>query len=368
MDKQLVLDQSGKYGVQATKGPAYDKYMYFKANYRAVNESIKSFPYRLEFANLNIHMSSLHWGQLKLFVSEIQAYTKFYNELSIHPELIVYAGGASGHHWCYLWPILKQVNPQLQVFLIDPGNFHKSIVNNNMINKDMVKQVKDPGIYILQEYYTDETSKVFSELNKHILFLSDIRSSYDLDDKQKGQMDIFNNNIMQERWVKLLKPDCAYLKLHIPYPSAPDRWIKEFPYRARSAGNVLELKLLKPVDIYFQAFHGRASSELRSIYFSKYGFNDDYWYDTKLIEQKLFAYNIYRQASCFVEHTHKNISDYLVPNLDSELTELIFARFFEQFKVEPKISEFCQHTQINFDILYQIQHDNWLNRLKYKSR
>jgi hypothetical protein len=377
MDKHII-DMANKYGILADGLKSSSLTMaetlarFFKDKYNGISESITEFNYTMEYFNDKIFKPSLHWGQFKLFVSELQAYNKFFLHYRYHPELIVYAGGASGHHWCYLWPILKQVNPQLQVFLIDPNDFHVNIAGpDNLIKVDQIYKIKEPGLYCIKSYFTDDTAGVFKALKLKTLFISDIRGDYNYD-ALKGQMDIYEDTLMQEGWVKLLKPDCAYLKLHIPYPHEPlQEWVNSYPDRAKIVDGHLMVRLLKPNNVYFQAYAGSSSTELRGIYFTdkskriyskmlteygydEYGFNDDYWFDAHLIEQKLFAYNVYRQVSC------KSSNDtWVIKCVDSDLSELILAEFNKLFEFKVDINEFCRLMGMNFEYQYRNHYNDW---------
>jgi Poly A polymerase regulatory subunit len=136
-----------------------------------------------------------HWGQRKLFISELEFLSLYSNP----GDLVVYAGAAPGTHTNFL----SELFPNLTFFLVDPSPF---------IAKETDK------IKIKQSFFTDETCKESSKMNKSILFISDIRTGdpYKLSNVEV-EKSIKNDMEMQKNWVKLLKPKASMLKFRLPW-------------------------------------------------------------------------------------------------------------------------------------------------------
>lgn len=128
-----------------------------------------------------------HWGQLKLFYSELEFLTivsKYYD----HKEcILVYVGSAPGHHIAYF----RKLFQDLHMILYDPAPF-------------IVKQDEYIEIHTKEEgYFTDETvAEVLKNpkiKGKHILFISDIRIT---DPDDRFERNVFNDMIKQKMGYK----------------------------------------------------------------------------------------------------------------------------------------------------------------------
>jgi hypothetical protein len=330
-----------------------DKHLYFA-------ESIDEFADKIGYKRLQQYFKpTVHWGQFKLFVSELQAYSKYYKQLGAHPEMIVYAGAADGQHWCYLWPIISKINAQIQVFLIDPSKFHQSaIAQGKIIKHDEIANTDQPGIYFINSFYTDETSKLFKAKNKKVLFISDIRTGdiANETDKVQREITIYKDMLMQEGWVLAIMPEMAYLKFHVPYyeQNSYPRWSQEFKDNCRQVENGIEVKLFKAWKIFIQAYAGRTSTELRLCLFPTQSIEYD-WYNFAHYEDTMQAWNIYRQASCvFLSN-----SPWLIENIDSYLSKHVFNEFTGLFHVNVDVVEFCSAMGSDWSRKYKKIIDTW---------
>ena len=79
-----------------------------------------------------------HWGQRKLFITELFFLTKYQNL----GDVVIYAGAAPGNHI----PFLTELFPQLKFILVDPNKF---MISEN----DKIK--------IINEYFTDQMCENF---------------------------------------------------------------------------------------------------------------------------------------------------------------------------------------------------------------
>lgn len=139
--------------------------------------------------------STLHHGQLKLFLSTLFFLTN-YVDYTDNNVIVIYAGAAHGFNTgLNLYPksILKWI-------LIDPS-------------KNWDTRLKSiSNIQILQTFFTDELATSLKEEHSDcdIVFISDIR----LDTKEES---IERDNEDQLRWVNILKPISYCLKMRLPY-------------------------------------------------------------------------------------------------------------------------------------------------------
>ena len=105
--------------------------------------------------------STVHFGQRKLHLSEIEFLTNFCKDLSDFTKTVtmIYAGAAPGTHISKL----SSMFPFIKFVLVDPADF-------------IVKPIKN-RIEIIQDYFTDSMARdMMSKYENDLrLFISDIR-------------------------------------------------------------------------------------------------------------------------------------------------------------------------------------------------
>lgn len=192
---------------------------------------------RLKYINRPLNEKrNVHWGQRKLLLSEIQFLTDFGEEDfdSSNPPIIVYVGSAPGTH------LISLVNlfPDYEYHLYDPREF-------------------DPHLYDLPEiksfnnmFFSDEEAMKWSEVDRKIYFISDIRTAdYTTMSKLEFEDAVIEDLERQSNWVKIIQPEESLLKFRLPFTDLyPEDTIK-----------YLEGK------VYVQVWAPRSSSETRLI-------------------------------------------------------------------------------------------------------
>ncbi len=199
----------------------------------------------------NEYKPALHWGQLKLFLSEVEFLTLAIKECPDKELWFVYAGAAPGHHIKYLATLF----PKIHFELYDPNDF---VVKDT----DMIKTHV--------QFFTDEDAKFWANSGKTVVFCSDIRS------EPATQENIIRNMKMQLDWWKIINPELSMFKFRLPWESGKT----EYPEG----------------DIYIQAFAGPTSSETRLICKK----------DAKLIEYDNTTY----EDACFNHNTDDRLRRY----------------------------------------------------------
>ena len=137
--------------------------------------------------------TTIHWGQLKLFLSTLQ-FLLYYAPRSqkVH---VVYAGSALGNNI----NVITKMFPQCYWYLIDPRRHYHLLYKNSKI------------LEIKKEYFTNETAMYYKNKLKgeFVLFITDIRDAptEELIDKDLR---------MQEDWIKIINPEYSQLKLRLP--------------------------------------------------------------------------------------------------------------------------------------------------------
>lgn len=164
----------------------------------------------------------VHWGQLKLLLSEIE----FLTEHSRDQDVVVYAGAAPGTHTEFLASLF----PKLSFVLVDPAEFHCQQTDR---------------ITVLQQLFTDELAESFASLEGRLLFVSDIRAIDKQMSSREVEEQVQRDMQMQQGWVQKMRPRVSMLKFRLPYEPGQTEYL---------AG-----------DIYFQMFAGATSSETRLV-------------------------------------------------------------------------------------------------------
>lgn len=142
---------------------------------------------------------TIHFGQLKLLMTDIMFLTIFWNQKELPKPQVVIVGAAPGHHY----PILAKMFPGATFHLYDPRRF------------DIKLPVERIRLY--NDYFTDEDA-VFWSGRSDVIFISDIRS-IDKDttaEEYEGRVRI--DMEMQQRWVEIINPVAASLKFRLEYP------------------------------------------------------------------------------------------------------------------------------------------------------
>eukprot|EP00668_Euglena_longa_P035980 GGOE01046232.1.p1 GENE.GGOE01046232.1~~GGOE01046232.1.p1 ORF type:complete len:450 (-),score=69.58 GGOE01046232.1:86-1435(-) len=151
--------------------------------------------------------TTLHWGQRKLLMSEVEFLTLYASP----GDTVLYAGAAPGSHVQFL---SERMFPELKFVLVDPADF-----------------ICPPSerVEIRQEYFTSSMAREFAG-RSDVLFISDIRTA---DPCKLSEMEVeeyvMQDNAAQMEWSEIIEPKKCMLKFRLPYP---DRMGGASPYLA----------------------------------------------------------------------------------------------------------------------------------------
>lgn len=211
----------------------------------------------------------IHWGQRKLFMSELWFLTK-YGDLG---SCVVYAGSAPGTHI----PFLSYLFPTHKFILVDPSDFSMKYVDEESvtIEQDTRAYVKnDNRIRAIQGYFDDDLATAISQQHDDILFISDIRTAdTKTQDQEMIEIMVYKDNIKQKDWINIMKPKKSLLKFRCPYPD-----------RENGKNNLV----MFDGDIYLQPWAGPTSTETRLI---PYDSLTEVEYDNQKYEEQLCYHN-----------------------------------------------------------------------------
>ena len=276
----------------------------------------------------NAISENIHWGQLKLFYSELEFLTIcLENGYKLEESVVIYIGAAPGIHTKYLTKLF----PNLHCILIDPAKFY--IEENNFIS-----------IYTGKKgFFTDDSipellAHNFLKICNKIIFISDIRSNTNEDS-------IFKEMLDQQRWLLKLNADISMLKFRLPYTldNGNDNWTYDLNYIKQYIKNTVgrpcinkknNLCYLKG-DIYLQIFPPQYSTETRLIvdkHKDKYKlFN----YDTIKYEEKCYYYNTEIRKNQMYYLESKELKNHLIGFKDN----------YETCSIYYIIQKFCKITK-----------------------
>lgn len=209
--------------------------------------------------------SNLHWGQLKLILTEIEFLTKV---LKLHivdtlPLYFVYAGAAPGDHINYL----QELFPSVFFELYDPNKFR---VKDNDTLKTHVQFFTDVDAKYWAKKAGRNVSIIDGKINIEpikptirLVFCSDIRT------EPASSENIIANMAMQLQWWNIMNPELSMFKFRLPWVDGKTTY---------PAG-----------DIYVQPYPGPTSTESRLVVKA----------NAKLVEYD----NIQYESACFYHNT-----------------------------------------------------------------
>lgn len=261
---------------------------------------------------------SLHWGQRKLLLSEIEFVTMEALRASIAPApdaagagapaaslaadgfddsqrtmrefaaTVIYVGAADGRHLPYLADLFLGC----KFVLYDPRDFHPDVVAFCKKHPDRME--------IRQQFFEDADAAEWSGAGASgalrapdaTLFISDIRNAaegfseqmrrHHVDEETQAETEenVAEDMARQRAWVEAIRPTAAMLKFRLPYIKPGDPTTAEY-----LAG-----------DIYYQVWPGSTSSETRLVCRPPYA---PHQYDVKHYEDALFRHNMCDRMSVY---------------------------------------------------------------------
>lgn len=295
-----------------------------------------------------LYKPTVHIGQRKLILSEVQFLTKY------KTRYCIYAGAAPGHknH------LLSKLFPHVKFIMVDPNKFeikitnrgrqttHRKIKHDDIVHiyheyptksntwgdntkvsqmtptniRKMISFIKSSTykIFIIEDWYNINISEIFKNLSSKS-FMSDIRSNVAMD-TYPTDLDIIWNTSMMYNWIYTLNPEFSMIKFRLPFFNTPKvvetdakNFFEEFEVSKKLGIDFIadykQKKMACPKgDIYIQAWAGQSSTELR-LHIKKEDIKNPKYYDFKKIENKLYYFNSISRG--FYKHENANASSYI---------------------------------------------------------
>jgi len=219
---------------------------------------------------------ALHWGQLKLMLTEIEFLTLALQQYNLdyadqpdthqRPQFVmVYAGAAPGHHTQYL----SELFPQVHFELYDPNEFaisdsEKIKIHIQFFTNTDAKYWANRAVNLSQPYTRNATHQTIDNTTSliYLVFCTDIRTEPATDDNVRENMN------MQLEWWRIMNPNLSMFKFRLPWEAGKTQYPKG--------------------QIYIQPYPGPTSTETRLIAKRDAAIID---YDNEKYESQLFYHN-----------------------------------------------------------------------------
>ena len=251
-----------------------ERYSDFNDTHFYMNENSEELEY-----DSSCVLNNVHWGQLKLFCSEMFVILKHLPE---NVNTVLYVGGANGSH-IY---VLAKFFPHLTFYLYDTQYFDKRLFK--LIN-----------VKIFKKYFDDKELRKWKSKDTPMFFISDIRTlTYDPDAKDdeirvKNESSVWEDMKLQESWIKELDPTVSLVKFRLPF--AYDFILREGEKRPYLNGEVC-----------FQIYNKPTSSETRLLIKDK----EEKDWDIVEYERKMYYHNcMTRNKKKFKNPINRKIND-----------------------------------------------------------
>lgn len=257
---------------------------------------------------------SVKWGQLKLFITELQFFNKYWDPKAVARPLCLYVGSAPGTHISFL----ADMFPWFEFHLYDPRDVFDEALK------------KHPRIKLFVKFFTDEDAKSYAK-RKDVFFFSDIRSSaYNKEQFSTEEFERENEKLViedlerQKKWFEIINPVKAHLKFRLPYGYS---WQKEMPDR-------MNFSYLDG-DIYRQVWSPQTSTETRLVPLT--GASSRAW-NSQLYEKMCFYHNnVIREHAKFVNPLNGlnediDLESGLTQDYDSTITIVTVRDYLRKFR------------------------------------
>jgi len=257
---------------------------------------------RIRYISALKGMTTFHWGQRKLFLSELELFCYHYKS---DVDYVVYAGSAPGHHIPHLRNIIeKYFGKKLKMILVDPRKHCEHILttanetntyynpNNpeNLPTQDIVNNMIDilnekPDTYVvLNTYMNDDVAlRIKNKIG--------IENCYLISDIRRNNKTVIADMELQKNFAKILNPHVGSFKFKINWDGETEG--KETTYYDG--------------DCYLPIYGRQLTSESRLVVSNFDDANIIKW-DEQEYEEKMFYFNIIKRSQ-YYEH------DYDIPGI-----------------------------------------------------
>ena len=214
---------------------------------------------------------TIHDGQRKLLMSEIEFMTNEYNKLDSSKKILLYIGASTGIRSIHTYTLAK-LFPEFEYHLYDKNDFYPKL--------NELKNIK-----IFKRWFTDNDSQKYNN-NKNVLLVSDMRDPVIGNSKNNNNPNIKKMNKIvnddmniQMKFYTDINPVSALLKFRLPWTPGKTKYLDG--------------------TIYYQVWQGLDSTETRIVPNGKIK-----TYDNTSYEERLSYFNTETRFR-FYDHNYK---------------------------------------------------------------
>lgn len=222
---------------------------------------------------------NIHWGQMKLVLTEIEFLTEYADKL---PIIVLYIGGAPGNHI----PYLSMLFPNVLFVLYDPLPFgieetSRIVIHQKYFTDEDAELVKRTDCLLISDIRTPEiTETEFLSSHPALSLPRDRKTVRDTIEKQFSK-DILRDMELQKRWTEMIRPRSAMLKFRLGFPPPKTQTYLASPR------------------IVIQPFAKITSTEQR-LWLERKDSYETKEYDLQVVEERCFYFNTkYRPATFY---------------------------------------------------------------------
>lgn len=227
---------------------------------------------RKKYEKIDPPKSIVHYGQLKLFLTNLQFLTKYWDPIKNPRPKLVYVGAAP----CSWGVLFAELFPMFELHLYDPEEFDITLqeYDLNDSSRNVEENINRAKIYLYKRCFTNDDVSTWQNV-LDVFFVSDIRPfTYDKTSEECERV-VHDCMTMQSNWIKEINPDYAQVKFKLPYN-------KNFGEDDSTIYQYLGGR------IYFQQWVGPFSTETRLVSSSPH---NDISYDYRIYEEMMFHHN-----------------------------------------------------------------------------
>lgn len=230
---------------------------------------------RLKYSKTD-NKTIVHYGQLKLYLTNLQFITKCWDPVKHPRPKLVYVGAAP----CSWGILFAQKFPMFEFHLYDPEDFDITLqeYDKNDTTKNVKSDINMGDIYLYKRLFTDEDAKEWKN-DPSVFFVSDIRPfTYEKHGNESEKV-VHECMMFQQEWIKDMVPAFSQVKFKLPFSSNYVDTAKK--------GDFIYLYL--DGRVYFQQWVGPLSTEARLVSSPPYKSIE---YDYKIYEEMMYHHNV----------------------------------------------------------------------------
>lgn len=242
-----------------------------------------------------------HWGQRKLFYSELEFLSIVAENEDLSDFLVIYIGAADGSHHNLLHTFFEKT----MFLLYDSRQYDKSLDKL----KNYILKTGNEGFF--KDETINEVKQYAKKYNKKIIYINDMRTrelenldfGFDKDKIMENEKMIWNDMLKQQEWG--IKMDAEYMLLKFRCPDMDDTMLQNVTDEINYSDEKGKMKYLKG-QIFTQIYPPKKSFETRLYVKKNKNKYDMDLYNLNEYTKKITQYNLFIRG---LQHSFLNSDD-----------------------------------------------------------